>query len=70
MVKADIPKSGGRASRREGRQASESPHGYPLGTDNQINYKFMEKVPVGAMRDEEVLCLQEAVRNLEACLPT
>lgn len=69
-VKADIPRSGGRASRRKSKPASESARVHPFSTDNQINYKLMEKVPVSAMREEELQCLQEAVRNLEACLPT
>ena len=70
MTKGDLPRSGSRASQRKGRQASESPRGYPIGSENLINYKLMEKVPVDKMDDEELLCLQEAVKNLEACLPT
>jgi hypothetical protein len=41
-----------------------------FGQDNQINYKLMEKVPVNRLKPTDVRCLEEAIQNLEACIPT
>lgn len=71
---ADIPRAGqNRAARRRSSHKSGSPVRGPtpvFGQDNQINYKLMEKVPVTRLAPADVRCLEEAIQNLEACIPT
>lgn len=71
---ADIPRAArSKGTRGDSNHSSKSPMRgtTPIfGQDNQINYKLMEKVPVSRLIPADMRCLEEAIQNLEACIPT